>query len=149
MLIKLVFDKPLFVSNPESDDIEIRFKSDEIFYDKYGQSLTSESKVLLKKVPRQFPDEATAQAFKEAGEIADKASTAFLAGNVFLNIVLSASFQYLWDMINAQQLVILIPLFKVATPNNASMIFNFLMQIAAFELLPTDVIYGYLFGEEI
>lgn len=149
MQIQIEFEKPLFVSNPDNDEIEIRFESDDVFYDKNGQSLTANSKVLLKNIPRQFPDQATAAAFEKAAEVADNASTAFLAGNVFLNIVLSASFQYLWDMINAQQLVILLPLFKVATPTNASMIFNFLMQIAAFELLPTDVFYSYFFGEDI
>ena len=64
-----------------------------------------------------------------------------MAGNVFLNFILSASFQYLWDLINAQQIVILLPLFEINTPQNVALIFNYLMMIAAFELVPTDDIY--------
>ena len=45
------------------------------------------------------------------------------AANVFINILLSASLQYLWEMVNAQQLVIMLPLFNVQIPSNADMIF--------------------------
>ena len=41
------------------------------------------------------------------------------------------------------------PLFKVATPKNVSIAFGFLMQIAAFELLPAETIYNALFNADI
>ena len=48
-------------------------------------------------------------------------------------------------MINAQQIVIILPLFdedKLKIPQNAAGIFEFIMSIAAFEAIPTDDIYA-------
>ena len=47
-------------------------------------------------------------------------------------------------MINAQQIVILMPLFNLNLPQNAKMVFGWLMQIAAMEALPTDWIYSFV-----
>ena len=58
-----------------------------------------------------------------------------------LNILFSASLQYLWDLINAQQIVILLPLFNVQTPGNVRTVFNALMTIAAFDAIPTEDLY--------
>mmetsp|Transcript_13181 Transcript_13181/g.17922 ORF Transcript_13181/g.17922 Transcript_13181/m.17922 type:complete len:291 (+) Transcript_13181:2003-2875(+) len=44
-------------------------------------------------------------------------------------------------MINAQQIIILTPLFNVNIPNNAMIFFGWLMRIAAMEALPVDAIY--------
>ena len=35
----------------------------------------------------------------------------------------------------------MIPLFKVVMPANAQMVFSLLLQIGAFEMIPTDVIF--------
>ena len=48
-------------------------------------------------------------------------------------------------MVNAQQLVILLPLFNVQIPTNCAIIFNALMQVAAFDAIPTDMIYEDVF----
>ena len=44
-------------------------------------------------------------------------------------------------MVKAQQVIILIPLFDIEIPANALTIYGVLMQIAAFEMIPTDTIY--------
>ena len=75
-------------------------------------------------------------------------TTGVFATNLFMNLFMSASLQYLWDMINAQQIVILLPLFNCQLPANAGIIFNTLMQIAAFDAIPTDDIYGAIADEE-
>ena len=51
-------------------------------------------------------------------------------------------------MINAQQIVIMTPLFNVNLPQNASVIFGWLMQVAAMEALPTDWIYSFIMDVE-
>ena len=56
--------------------------------------------------------------------------------------------QQLWELINAQQIVILLPLFKVSIPGNAMIFFEQLMTIAALEVIPTDVIYENFSVEE-
>jgi len=57
---------------------------------------------------------------------------------------LSASLNHLLSMLNAQQIVVLIPTFKVTPPPNAADYFNFIMVIASFDLIPTEPIYDYL-----
>ena len=51
------------------------------------------------------------------------------------NILLSASLNQLWSLINTQQLIVLMPLFRTNIPANAVMFFNKIMEIAAFEIL--------------
>lgn len=64
-----------------------------------------------------------------------------LISNFILSLLVSASLQYLWGMISAQQIVVLLPLFNVQIPANTYLFFEQLMMIAAFDLIPTDSIY--------
>ena len=58
-----------------------------------------------------------------------------------LNIILAASLQQFWSLVNTQQILVLMPLFNVRLPGNAAVFFGVLMQIAAFDMLPTDGFY--------
>ena len=49
-------------------------------------------------------------------------------------------------MIKAQQVIILLPLFKVSFPSNSGFLFAFLMQIAAFEWITISEPVSDLFG---
>ena len=60
---------------------------------------------------------------------------------MLLNILLAASLELLWDVINAQQIVMLLPLFNCVIPANVGIIFKGLMYIAALDVIPTDDIY--------
>ena len=40
----------------------------------------------------------------------------------------------------------MIPLFKITLPDNAANFFAYVMQIAAFDVVPTDTIFGYIFS---
>ena len=51
-------------------------------------------------------------------------------------------------MISAQQIVVLLPLFNVQIPANTYLLFEQLMMIAAFEVIPTDAIYERLSSVE-
>merc|ERR1711924_224852 len=42
---------------------------------------------------------------------------------------------------NTQQIVLMFPLFALAAPGNTQIFFGFLMQIAAFDMLPMDILY--------
>ena len=39
------------------------------------------------------------------------------------------------------QIIILIPLFNIYMPANAKQTFNVLLQVAAFDMIPTDFVY--------
>jgi len=49
-----------------------------------------------------------------------------MAGNLVMNIILSASLQQLWSLINTQQIIVLMPLFNLKLPPNAGMFFGFI-----------------------
>ena len=68
------------------------------------------------------------------------ASTLFGIGSVG-QIFLMTSLQYIWDMISQQQIVILFNLFDMVPPNSVKAVFESLMQIAAFEILPMEKIF--------
>ena len=56
MKIQLLFDKPKSISSsPEKEEIEIYFKSEDAFFDQYGQVLSAETK-LTKNLPAQVGD---------------------------------------------------------------------------------------------
>lgn len=69
-----------------------------------------------------------------------------MAGNFIMNLVLSTSLSQLWSLVNTQQIIVFLPLFRVTLPANAKVFFGFVMQLAAFNLLPTDLIYDNLFS---
>ena len=79
--------------------------------------------------------ESTAKAMSQGTQ------TIFI-GNFFLSLLLTVSLQYVWELISAQQLVILFPLMKVSIPSNAYIFFQQLMMVAAVEVIPTDLIYS-------
>ena len=64
-----------------------------------------------------------------------------MAGNFVLNVVLAASLQQLWSMINTYQIIVLLPLFNIEMPANAQIFFGFIMEIASFDILPMQKFY--------
>lgn len=66
-----------------------------------------------------------------------------MTGTLVLNVFLAASFQYLLEMVNTQQIILMLPLFNLAAPANTAIFFGFLMQIASFDLLPVEHIYDF------
>ena len=59
-----------------------------------------------------------------------------LANSIF-TLLVSASLNELLGMINAYQLILMMPLFLVTLPPNAGMFFAQLMSITAFEVIDT------------
>lgn len=69
---------------------------------------------------------------------AASSAKAVVVVNFIFNIVMSASLQSLFNMINAQQLIVLMPLFDINMPANAQLFFNQIMKIAAFDIIDTE-----------
>jgi hypothetical protein len=59
-------------------------------------------------------------------------------GNLAVNIVLSASLQMLWGMINVMQLIVKFPILNVTFPQNAVTFYTFINDVANFDIFPTD-----------
>jgi hypothetical protein len=64
-----------------------------------------------------------------------------------VTLVLGASLQFIWALINTLQLIIRVPLFPLANmPMNAQLFFSTLVSISSFDLLPTDYLNGVFFS---
>lgn len=74
------------------------------------------------------------------------ATNGFMIGNFIMNLVLSSGMQQLWTMINTLQIIVMLPLFRVTLPPDAQIVFGFVMKLAAFNLLPTDLFYDKYFS---
>ena len=81
----------------------------------------------IKKVPKQYSDVDQKEALDQTKALLDSGSKMTLYLNIGLNFLQASSLQYLWDMINAQQIIILTPLFNVSIPQNAMTFFGWLM----------------------
>ena len=145
MTVQLNFTSAIQVSANDPDTLEAKFVGNFFFFDQDGMVLPKD-KTIYKELPlqMQFGSKATA-ALVAVAEVANSASNGVLVSNLALNIVLSASLQQLWSMVNTQQLVVLMPLWSIKLPANAAMFFGFIMTIAAFDILPTDTFYNNYF----
>ena len=143
--MNLNFTKPLFISsNIEPDQVKINFNNLDMFSDIYGQPLERSSTELIRTIPKQMPSAAEAAVLNAAKDGVGNGAIAASTFNFILNFLLSGAMQFLWDLINSQQIVILLPLFASQIPANAMVMFGAIMQIAAFDAIPTDPVYEYL-----
>jgi len=74
------------------------------------------------------------------------ASNAAVVSNLMINLVLSGAMNLLWGLINSLQLIVVMPLFQVFIPSNASFLLSVIMDIANLNVLLTDDIYGEMFN---
>ena len=71
----------------------------------------------------------------ETVENAGSSTSLSLTSNYVLNFLLAGSLNQLWALIRSQQILVLLPLYKITLPANAGNFYNVLMQIAAFEVM--------------
>lgn len=129
----LEFTSPSSVSSTSDgfDELNLKFKDSSFFTDIYGYSIEADLS-LTAKIPPQISAEEKA-IIDTTGAAMQNGSSLALASNFVLNLALAGSLNQLWSLIRSQQLIILLPLFNVILPANAGMVFNMLMQIAAFD----------------
>ena len=63
-----------------------------------------------------------------------------MAGTFALSLIMAASLNQLWSMMNGLQLAVHLPLFSSKFPANAGFLLVFLIDIATFDMLPEEVI---------
>ena len=61
-----------------------------------------------------------------------------MGSSAIINLVLGSSLSLLWGLINSLQLVTHFPLANVPYPDNAAIYFGALLELASFDLIPTD-----------
>ena len=110
----------------------------ENFVDTIGLSLRRDA-TLQSFIPRQIPSEAEAAAIENSGASSGDVSTGAMAGNFVVSLILAASLNQLWSMMNGLQLAVHLPLFYTSFPANANFFLTFLIDVATFDLLPDEV----------
>ena len=100
MVIQVDFDRALVVSsNNIRDKLEIKFPGNFYFFDVKGNVLPMNT-VIKYKLPKQMPNNAATRAAAEVAELASTTTNCVMSANLFLNIILSASLNQLWSMVN-------------------------------------------------
>ena len=61
-------------------------------------------------------------------------------GNFLINLFLSSSLQFVWGMINAQQIIVHLPLLDINFPQNAKSLFGTIYSLTTFQLVPSETI---------
>jgi hypothetical protein len=82
------------------------------------------TKIIERYLPTQSSSGGSSAAVVAAVESAASTAKAVVIGNFIFNLLMSASLNQLWSMINTQQLIVMMPLFKVLMPGNAQAFFN-------------------------
>ena len=102
---------------------------------------------MSKDLPPQVIPGTLTDAVAAAGDSLQTTSTTFLAGNAVMNIFLQGSLNQVWGMINNLQIVIHAPLIQIQFPGNAFMLYEVMITVATFDILPTDNIYPGIFPD--
>jgi len=86
----------------EIDDLDfmkVSFPAHFFFFDTDGLFLPKDT-VARKSLPTQLPTGGVAEALADQGTSSTVATQAMMGGNLIMNIILSASLNYLWGMVN-------------------------------------------------
>ena len=78
------------------------------------------------------------KAFALFNEGVGNATNGALIGNFILNLLFSFSINLLWGLLHAMQIVAHFPLINIMMPANAVMLFQVIVKIATFDLIPTE-----------
>jgi hypothetical protein len=74
---------------------------------------------------------------------------AALTQNLILNLVLGGSLDQLWSLVEGLQLVLHSMLFNISFPQNALTFVTVFMNMASFNLIPTNIVTNKIFDEPV
>ena len=93
-------------------------------------------------IPKQFApsEQASMEATEAKAESAKKSSSMLMGGSMAINILLAGSLSLLWGLINSLQYVTHFPFLNVGFPATSEVWYMMMLQIASFQVIPTDKI---------
>jgi len=74
----------------------------------------------------------------ENGNIIQRIANTLVAGNLFLQLFLSASLNMIWSLLNTLQIIVSLPLLNINFPQNAFIVCWILSKVANFNAINTD-----------
>eukprot|EP00347_Sterkiella_histriomuscorum_P017861 403347694 len=90
------------------------------------------------RIPRQLRRDGLSILFGSNGDQAGSSIKGIIVGNLFFNLFMSTTLQYLWGMINQIQIITHIPLNAVEIPANTKLFFNIIIDISNFNIIPSE-----------
>ena len=145
MSFVILFETPVLISlyNPP-DMFQIEFHIQE-FVDSNGKGIRDNEK-FKKFLPSQVFNNAYAQAITAQSENLYDATAFIMYIQAGVNLVLNSAMEKLWIMVNGLQLIVIIPLLPVKLPAIMQMFLVPFIDIACFELIPTDIFFPFVFA---
>ena len=148
VIIQLDFKDSLYVSSSGKRSYEkVQVKSKEINFFTSSTSFKpiKQEQPLRSDIPPQLSsNQAANNALELATSSAQSASKTVAVGAFVINLVLSASLQLLWGMINALQIIGNLPLFNLYIPASAQVFFKVVTDLAKFDIIPSRLIIEWL-----
>jgi hypothetical protein len=156
MILKLNFDEPENVSKLSVDTLQIIFWDVRYFATQaiptqnvrggttIEKDFTGVSAPVLFVIPKQKKKKLKKIRADTAAAVKSTSVAASL-GTVIANLILSASLTQMWSMINTQQIIVMIPLFKIEVPEQVWPFFRTIMELAAFDIVP-DSAFDFVFA---
>ena len=85
-----------------------------------------------------MPNTAFTKAFVGLSGSFGTLTNAGMLGNFFVNLLLSGAMNMLWGLLHSMQIVAHFPLINVMMPGNAQVLFQVIVKIATFDILPIE-----------
>lgn len=148
MHVQLLFSDPLNVSFESSDMLNINFPNTSLFVSQAGVSLSNEYEYNQKPIPKQLPIDEKTISVQESIASASVASATLTGTTMVFSVIMTASLSALLGMIEALQIIVLMPLLKTKMPANVGLFMGELMKIAAFDLVETGTYVEAIFNLE-
>ena len=139
MQIQINFASPVYVSTGFGRD-KLRAT---VRAPKYFQSRDTFLSIPLNatdtiKIQKQMENSAFTEAFALFTEGVGNLTDGALISNFIVNLLFSFGMNLLWGLLHAMQIVAHFPLINIMMPANAVMLFQVIVKIATFDLIPTE-----------
>ena len=133
MLLQIYFEFAKHISFNSPDTLVVEFADPDLFISDGGIQMLPDHRRMTRELMTQLPQDAigTQTNINSSADDSKKATTAIMASNFLMGFGLKSVI----DMINALQIIILLPLIDVKIPANAGMFFKTLAEYAAFDFV--------------
>jgi len=141
MDVRLLFDEPLQASGQGLDRISATFNGHGLLYDQFGSEIEQGFTTNQKRVPKQYGSLAEAQLSRAIDVVGQPIEFDDPTTEIAINTLLAGALQQVVSVMPTSQIMILIPFFDIHMPADVDSLFNVLLQISAFEAIPTESLF--------
>ena len=137
----LDWENAVFISSEAvKDNISIKFLPPSVIVlrSQKGLRIKDPTRILEKNLPSQLTLGGTTEAIDGAADTAKEVGNLTLIIQLVVNIFSSVSLQLLWSMVNALQIIVCLPLFKLNMPAIVYMVLDKISKMSGFEIIPPE-----------